>query len=131
MLIGLGAFVAVWSGWVGLGELTEFGVVQPLPGISNLRINTAVVLPISVEAYASYALRVWLGSAALPSRTRGFARRSSIASLVIGAGAQAAFHLMVALGVHQAPWPVVVLVAMIPVLTLGLAVGLAHLVRAG
>lgn len=132
LVIGLGAAVAVWSGWVGLGELTGFGVVQPLPGIWNgLKINTAVVLPISVEAYASYALRVWLGSAGLPERAKTYARWSTIASLVIGAGAQVAYHLLVAAGVHTAPVPVVVLVATVPVLVLGLASGLAWLVSDG
>jgi hypothetical protein len=62
-VIGLGAAVAVWSGWVGLGQLTGFGVVQLLPGLwDDLRVNTAVVLPLSVEAYAGYALRCWLGA---------------------------------------------------------------------
>lgn len=132
LVIGLGAAVAVWSGWVGLGELTGFGVVQPLPGIwDGLRINTAVVLPLSVEAYASYALRVWLGSAGLPGRARTYARWSTIASLVIGAGAQVVYHLLVAAGVQHAPWPVVVLVATVPVLVLGLASGLAWLVAGG
>lgn len=131
VLIGIGASVSVWAGWVGLGTLAGFGVVRPLPGIwDGLEINTAVTLPVAVEAYGVFALRVWLGSAWLSARTRGFARRSAIASLVIGAVAQVAYHLLVAAGVHQAPWPVVVLVATVPVMTLGLAAGLAHLVAA-
>ena len=131
LLIGLGAAVAVWSGWVGLGQLTGFGVVQLLPGVwDDLRINTAVVLPLSVEAYGGYALRCWLGTTGLSARTRRFARRSAITSLTIGAGAQAASHLMTAPGIHTAPWPVTVLVACIPVLVLGLASALARLVTA-
>jgi hypothetical protein len=52
------AAVAVWSGWVGIGEKTGFGIVRPLPGImDSLRINTAVTLPLGVEAYAAFALR--------------------------------------------------------------------------
>ena len=31
-LIALGAFVAIWGGWVGLGELTGFGPVEPAAG---------------------------------------------------------------------------------------------------
>lgn len=130
LLIGLGAAVAVWSGWVGLGELTGFGVVRLLPGIwDSLRLNSAVVLPLSVEAYGGYALRCWLHSAGLSERTRTFARRSAFASLAIGAAAQVIYHLLAAAGVHTAPWPVTVLVACVPVVTLGLATGLAALVK--
>ncbi|SDD58986.1 hypothetical protein [Actinokineospora iranica] len=129
LLIGLGAAVAVWSGWVGLGELTGFGVVRLLPGLwDQLQINTAVVLSLSVEAYGGYALRCWLGSIGLSARTRKFARRSAITSLVVGAGAQIAYHLLIAANIHTAPWPVTVLVASVPVLVLGLASALAWMV---
>ncbi len=60
-LIASPAAVAVWSGWVGLGGLCGFGVVHPLPGIvDSFTINTAVTLPVGVEAYGAYALRAWL-----------------------------------------------------------------------
>lgn len=129
VVIGLGAAVAVWSGWVGLGQLTGFGMIQPLPGIiDDLRINTAVVLPLSVEAYAATSLKIWLSSAGLSRPTRLYAMISSISSLVIGAGAQVAYHLMVAAGMTRAPWQITVFVACMPVVVLGLAVSLAHLV---
>lgn len=130
LVIGLGAAVAVWSGWVGLGQMTGFGPITPLPGIADdLRINTAVVLPISVEAYSAYALRIWLGATGLTERTRKFAMWSAISSLAIGAGAQIAYHLMAAKGIKQAPWPITMLVACVPVVVLGLAAALAHLVN--
>jgi len=78
LVIGFGAAVAVWSGW-GLGQLTGFGVVQLLPGLwDDLYVNTAVVLLLSVEAYAGYALRCWLGATDLSPRPAGSpaARRS-------------------------------------------------------
>jgi hypothetical protein len=129
VLIALAAAASVWTGWTGLGQLAGFGMVKPLPGIwDDLRINTAVLLPISVEAYAAFALRCWLGGAALSARTRRFASRSAIASLVIGGGAQVAYHLMAAAHVRFAPWPVVVCVALVPVVTLGVATALARLV---
>jgi hypothetical protein len=50
-LIALPATVAVWSGWVGIGQLSGFGVIRPLPGIWDAaRINTAITLPVGVEA---------------------------------------------------------------------------------
>jgi hypothetical protein len=129
LVIGLAAAVAVWSGWVGLGRLAGFGVIEPLPGIwDGFQINTAVVLPISVEAYAAYALRCWLGGGQFSPRTTNFARWSAIASLVIGAGAQVAYHLMAAAGLERAPWQITMLVACVPVAVLGLASALAKLV---
>ena len=45
LVLALPAFVAIWSGWVGLGKMTGFGPVQPLPGIADhFTINTAVTL---------------------------------------------------------------------------------------
>lgn len=130
-LIALPAFVAIWSGWVGLGELTGFGMVRPLPGIADgWRINTAVVLPIGVEVYAAYALRIWLGGR-VPERARRFARTSAIGSLGLGAAGQVAYHLMAAAGMSAAPWQITALVACLPVTVLGMAAGLAHLVRGG
>lgn len=130
LVIGLGAAVAVWSGWVGLGALTGFGEVQLLPGLlPAVRINTAVVLPLSVEAYGAFALHVWLNSATLAQRTRRYAAVSSIASLAIGVAAQAVYHLMSAAHVTSAPPAVTVLVASVPVVVLGLATALARLVR--
>jgi hypothetical protein len=129
-IIGLAAAVAVWGGWVRLGELTGFGPVNVLPGIgSGFVLDTAVVLPISVEAYAGYALHVLLTSAGMSERTRVFARRSFFTSLCVGGGAQIASHVMGAAGVTSAPWWVTTLVACVPVLVVGLATGLATLVR--
>ena len=86
VVLAVPAAVAVWSGWVGIGRLTGFGVVAPLPGIwDSLRLDTAVTLPVGVEAYAAYALRAWLSSSAVISaRTRRFARWSAVGSLVLG-----------------------------------------------
>ena len=82
VIIGLAAAVAVWGGWVRLGELTGFGAINLLPGIGRgITLNTAVVLPLSVEFYSAYALRVLLASDRLSAENRRFARRSFVASL--------------------------------------------------
>src|SRR6266576_1870997 len=60
VLIAAPAAVAIWSGWVGLGELCGFGPVRLLPGITGWTLNTAITLPIGVEAYAAYALGAWM-----------------------------------------------------------------------
>jgi hypothetical protein len=125
------AAVAVWSGWVGIGQMTGFGQIHPLPGIwDSLHLDTAVTLPIGVEAYATFALRVWLTrSAAISDRTRRFARRSAIAALVLGMAGQVAYHLLAQAGVSRAPWEVTTVVACLPVLVLGMGSALAHLLR--
>jgi hypothetical protein len=130
LVIGLAAAVAVWGGWVDLGAMTGFGIVHPLPGVwDTLTINSAIVLPLGIEAYGAYSLRIWFSSAELATRTRRFAAWSAIASLVVGAAAQVASHLMRADGITRAPTLVTMLVACVPVAVLGLATGLATLVR--
>ncbi|MFI2647587.1 ABC transporter permease [Micromonospora fulviviridis] len=127
ILIALPAFVAIWSGWVGLGGLTGFGVVHPLPGIADgFSLNTAITLPIGVEVYAAYALRVWLSGTG-SARVRRFAKWSAIGSLLVGSLGQVAYHLLTAAGITSAPWWITTAVACLPVAVLGMAAALAHL----
>jgi hypothetical protein len=129
VLIAAPAAVAIWSGWVGLGGLCGFGVIHPLPGIlPGFQLNTAITLPVGVEAYAAYALGAWM-SPASPDRARTFARRSAIGALIYGMAGQIIFHLLAAAHAVAAPWPVVVVVSCMPVAVLGLAAGLTHLLR--
>ena len=129
VLLAIPAFVAVWSGWVGLGELTGFGVVHPLPGIADrLKLNSAITLPVGVETYAAYALRAWL-SGYLPDRARAFAKWSAIGSLTLGALGQVAYHLLSASGVTHAPWQITTVVSCLPVAVLGMGAALAHLIH--
>ncbi len=130
LLLALPAFVAIWSGWVGLGELAGFGIVHPLPGIwDSAQINTAITLPIGVETYAAYALHVWLSSGAASRQARGFAKWSAIGSLLLGMAGQGAYHLMTADGMTRAPWLIVTAVSCLPVAVLGMGAALAHLIR--
>jgi preprotein translocase subunit Sss1 len=124
------AAVAVWSGWVGLGEMTGFGKVHPLPGIiDGFSINTAITLPIGVEAYAAYALGAWLTRKPLSEETRRFARVSAVGALILGMVGQVAYHLL-EVGHHtSAPTWVTTIVACFPVLVLGMGATLAHLVH--
>ncbi|MGV9837065.1 hypothetical protein ACWDUL_23145 [Nocardia niigatensis] len=125
------AFVAIWSGWVGLGELTGFGPVQPLPGLADsFTINSAITLPFGMEAYAAYALYVWLSGGVRTDHTRRFAKVSALGALALGAAGQIAYHLMHAAHVTTAPWPVTVAVACIPVAVLGMGAALAHMLSA-
>jgi hypothetical protein len=131
LLLALPAAVAVWSGWVGIGQMTGFGQVHPLPGIwGSLHLDTAVTLPVGVEAYAAYALRAWLSASGVVSgRTRRFARWSAIGSLVLGMAGQVAYHLLAQDRVTHAPWGVTTAVSCLPVLVLGMGAALAHMLR--
>ena len=138
-LIGLPAGVAVWSGWVALGSMCGFGLVHPLPGIApHVQLNTAITLPVGVEAYGAYALGAWLTVPAAPggdtgaaARTaRAFAARSAIGALALGCLGQVVYHLLAAAHAARAPWPVVALVSCLPVVSLALGAALAHLMRA-
>jgi hypothetical protein len=152
ILLALPATVAVWSGWVGLGSMTGFGKVHPLPGIADgFTLDTAITLPVGVEAYGAYALGVWLSHRRYSDGTRRFACVSSIGALVLGCAGQVAYHLLevmhAAKVAHvakdtgravdqvaktmpaQAPWWIVTIVACFPVLVLGMGATLAHLTR--
>lgn len=131
LVLAAPAAVAVWSGWVGIGQMTGFGEIHPLPGLwGSLHLNTAVTLPVGVEAYGAFSLQVWLTSNTVVShRTRGFARWSAIAALVLGMAGQVAYHLLTQAGVTRAPWEVTTLVSCLPVVVLGMGSSLAHLLR--
>ena len=86
LVLAAPAAAEVWSGWVGIAQKTGFGLVFPLPGIwPSLHLDTAITLPIGVEAYAAYALRAWLAhDLAISARTRRFAKWSAIGSFALG-----------------------------------------------
>jgi len=131
ILLAAPAAVAVWSGWVGIGRMTGFGLVRPLPGIwDSLHLDSAITLPIGVEAYAAYALRAWLSTSGLVNpAARRFARWSAIASLLLGMAGQVTYHLLNQAGAARAPWEITTTVACLPVLVLGMGAALAHLLR--
>jgi hypothetical protein len=130
ILIAAPAAVAIWSGWVGLGAMCGFGLVQPFPGIASWHLDTAITLPVGVEAYGAYALGVWISPRGVPETARAFARGSAVGALMTGAAGQVIFHLLAAAHAQRAPWPVTVLVSCLPVIVLGFGAGLTHLLRA-
>lgn len=128
VLLTLPAFVAIWGGWVGLGEMTGFGPINPLPGIADdFTVNTAITLPIGLEVYAAYALYVALG--AFSAKVRRMAGWSALAALVLGMFGQACYHVLESQGIKEAAPPLVIFVSCLPILVLGAGSYLAHLVR--
>ena len=100
LVLAAPAAAEVWSGWVGIAQKTGFGLVSPLPGIwPSLHLDTAITLPVGVEAYAAYALRAWLAQDHMISdQTRRFAKWSAICSFALGMAGQVAYHLMAQAG---------------------------------
>jgi hypothetical protein len=104
-------------------------MIHPLPGIwDSATINTAITLPIGVEAYGAYALGAWL-TPGTSARARKFARRSAIGALALGMLGQVAYHLLAAAHATHAPWPVTMFVSCLPVIALALGTALTHLLR--
>jgi pyruvate/2-oxoglutarate dehydrogenase complex dihydrolipoamide acyltransferase (E2) component len=100
-----------------------------LPGIWDAaRVNSAITLPVGVEAYGAYAMGAWL-SPGVPQSARKFAKWSAIGALALGVLGQVAYHLLSAAHAARAPWPVVVLVSSLPVVVLGFGAALSHLLR--
>jgi hypothetical protein len=132
LVLAVPAAAEVWSGWTGIAQKTGFGLVSPLPGIwPALHLDTAITLPVGVEAYAAYALRAWLArDHAVSGRTRRFAKRSAIFSFALGMAGQVAYHLMAQAGTARAPWAITTVVSCLPVLVLGMGTALAHMLRA-
>jgi len=118
LVLAAPAAAEVWSGWVGIAQKTGFGLVSPLPGIwPSLHLDTAITLPVGVEAYAAYALRAWLArDQVISGRTRRFARWSAISSFALGMAGQVAYHLMAQAGMVRAPWAITTIVSCLPVL---------------
>jgi hypothetical protein len=103
---GVAAAVASWSALYGLALRT---------GWSHW---TAPLFPLTVDAYAVAALRVWL-SRQTSAAARLRARRSAVLAIIASMAGNAALHAAAA-GVYSITWPVVVAVSAIPPVTLGL-----------
>ena len=131
LAISLSAFTAVWGGWVGLGRMVGFGKVNLLPGFVAdggwATIDLAITLPIGIEAYAAAALYVAVAGL-VRGGGRWFAGGSAGLSLALGAFGQAAYHVLDAQGRTVAPEWIVVFVSVLPVVVLGMAGVLLHLV---
>jgi len=132
LVLAAPAAAEVWSGWVGIAQKTGFGLVSPLPGIwPSLHLDTAITLPVGVEAYAAYALRAWLAREDWISvGTRRFAKWSAICSFALGMAGQVAYHLLAQAHAVRAPWPVTTVVSCLPVLVLAMGTALAHMLCA-
>ena len=95
--------------------------------IGGRRVGLDVVMRGLV--YAAFALRVWLSSATRSAQAKRFAKWSTIGALALGAAGQVAYHLMTSAGMTAAPWWITTFVSCLPVVVLGCAAALTHLLH--
>ena len=130
LVIAVPAFLAVWSGWIGLGEMTGWGERNMLPGLVAdggwATIHTSITLPIGIEAFGALSMAVWLASRNAGGTLARYAACCTVGSLALGAFGQVSYHVLTAAG-EPAPGWLVGFVAVLPVIVLGASVGLIHL----
>jgi len=112
--VSLAAAISSYSGLASLADLAEW----------NHRL--ALLLPLTIDAYALTATRVWLLPKTAGRRARRWAKGNAIGAIATSVAGNAVAH---AAGAHvfHISWPVVVAVSAIPSIVLGLITHLWHL----
>jgi len=109
----------------GAAAFTSYSGLAGLAEMAGWNHMLAKFLPITVDAYAMTATRVWLSPANLTAKARGFARRSAVGSIIASVAGNALFHAATA-HVLAITWPMVVGLSAVPPVTLGLITHLYH-----
>lgn len=111
LIAAASAAVASFSGLRGLAQLA--GWPEAL----------AWLLPLTVDAYAMTAARVWLAESTRSPAARRFARANALGAIAASIAGNAAYHAVGA-DLLTVSWPIVVAVGAVPAAVLGLT---AHL----
>ncbi|MFF5227994.1 DUF2637 domain-containing protein [Dactylosporangium sp. NPDC000521] len=122
------------DGWVVAGmfiaatsaAIASFTGLRGLAMLSGWPERLAILLPVTIDAYAMTAARVWL-SGANPRRAVRFARANAIGAITTSIVGNAVYHAAAA-DLIIVTWPVVVAVGAVPAAVLGLTAHL-HAVR--
>lgn len=118
--------------WAGLAVVAaaaavlSFASLDGLAALCGTPARLSWLLPISIDAAAVVATRVWLRPGA-PGRVRRFARTLAIAALGLSVMGNGMAHWLVAFHVAP-PWWAVVAVAAVPPVVLGAVAHLAAIV---
>lgn len=126
--------VAHRDAWVtlGLGVSAAAAAISSFSGLRSLAIVTgwptplAALLPLTVDAFAMTATRVWLAASTGSGRARRFARWNAICAILLSVAGNGVFHLIAA-HLLVVSWGIVLAVGSIPALVLGLVAHLAVL----
>jgi Protein of unknown function (DUF2637) len=117
--------------WVAAGMTVSAAAaaVSSFSGLRSLAFATgwgdwlSTLLPLTIDAYAMTATRVWLADSTGSARARRFARWNAVGAVVLSVVGNATWHLIAA-GLLHVTWVIVVVVGAVPAAVLGL---LSHL----
>ena len=112
----------------GAAAFTSYSGLAGLAELAGWNHMLAKFLPMTIDAYAMTATRVWLSPTRLTEKARGFARRSAIGSIIASVVGNALYHAATA-HVLSISWPMVVGLSAVPPVTLGLITHLYHTSR--
>ena len=117
--------VAGMAAVAGAAAFTSYSGLAGLAEMAGWNHLLAKFLPITVDAYAMTATRVWLSPARLTEKARGFARRNAFGAIIASVVGNALYHAATA-HVLSITWPMVVGLSAVPPVTLGLITHLYH-----
>ena len=109
----------------GAAAFTSYSGLSGLAELAGWPSKLALMLPITIDAYAMTATRVWLSPARLTRKARAWARGNAIGAISMSVLGNTIFHAASA-HVLSVTWPVVVGISAIPSIVLGLTVHLWH-----
>jgi hypothetical protein len=113
--------VLLGAAWVAgiAAAVASYSALWQLAVLAGWSHRVAFLFPLTIDAYAVAALRVWLSRATSSSSARRRARRAAVGAIVASMAGNATLHAAMA---HEfrVTWPVVVAVSAVPPVTLGL-----------
>jgi DNA-binding transcriptional regulator YiaG len=112
--VSLAAAISSYSGLASLADLVGW----------NHRLG--LLLPLTIDAYALTATRVWLSPKTASRKARRWAKGNAIGAIATSVAGNAVSHAANA-HVFHVTWPIVVAVSAIPSIVLGLITHLWHL----
>ncbi|GHF42503.1 hypothetical protein GCM10010218_24570 [Streptomyces mashuensis] len=121
-----------WLLYVGMGAVGLAAAASSYAALQDLAVRTgwwswlSWLLPLTVDAYAMTAVRLWLGRATRNRQARAWAKANAIGGIALSVAGNAVDHAASA-GVITVSWPLIVAVSAIPPVTLGLLVHMGHL----
>ncbi|MFC5719860.1 DUF2637 domain-containing protein [Streptomyces gamaensis] len=121
-----------WLSEAGMGAVGLAAAASSYAALQDLALRTgwwpwlSWLLPLTVDAYAMTAVRIWLGRATRNTTARTWAKANAIGGIALSVAGNAVDHAAAA-GVIAVSWPLIVAVSAIPPVVLGLLVHMAHL----
>ncbi|MFG2144263.1 DUF2637 domain-containing protein [Streptomyces sp. NPDC048696] len=121
-----------WLLFAGMGAVGIAAAASSYAALQDLAVRTgwwawlSWLLPLTIDAYAMTAVRVWLGNSTRNPVARAWAKANAIGAIILSVAGNAVDHT-VAAGVVPVGWPLIVSVSAVPPVVLGLLVHMAHL----